>query len=104
MTSEETLRSELMAVDFDDQFTEATLIFQDGSRLWFCHRVDQRWARAVDRNQQEDDSGLAAGLLYTVTTFRLNAKHLDIQFVDGSRWDEALQDLDIKAEDDQAWH
>ena len=104
MTSEETLRSELMAVDFDDQFTEATLIFQDGNRLWFCHRVDQRWARAVDRNQQEDDSGLAAGLLYTVTTFRLNAKHLDIQFVDGSRWDEALQDLDIKAEDDQAGH
>jgi hypothetical protein len=47
---------------------------------------------------------MAAALLYTVTIFRLNAKHLDIQFVDGSRWDEALQDLDIKAEDDQAWH
>jgi hypothetical protein len=25
--------------------------------------------------------------------FRLNAKHLDIQFEDDSRWDEALQEL-----------
>jgi len=102
MTSEETLRSELAAVEFDDKFTEATLIFKDDSRLWFCHQVDQRWGRAVDRNKREDDSGLAAGLLYNLTAFRLNAKHLDIQFVDGSRWDEALQDLDIKVEDDQA--
>ena len=28
-----------------------------------------------------------------ITIFRLNAKHLDIQFEDGSRWDEAFQDL-----------
>ena len=63
---------------------------QDNSRLCFCHRVGERWAKAVGPGQREDETGLAGELLSAMTMFRLNAKHLDIQFEDGSRWDEAL--------------
>ena len=67
---------------------------QDNSRLCFCHRVGERWAKAVGPGQREDETGLAGELLSAMTMFRLNAKHLDIEFEDGSRWDETLQELD----------
>jgi len=34
-----------------------------------------------------------AEFLSAMTMFRLNAKHLDLQFEDGSEWDEALQEF-----------
>jgi hypothetical protein len=94
MTSEERLRSELLTVEVNENFTEAVLQFHDNSRLCFCHRVDERWAKSVGPDQRETEAGLAGELLSEITTFRLNANHLDIQFQDGSRWDEAVQKLD----------
>lgn len=93
MTSEEILRRQLAAVAVDDRYSEAVLQLRDGSRLCFRHRVGQRWAKAVGPDRREDHVGLAGDLLAAIFLFRLNAKHLDIQFQDGSRWDERLQDL-----------
>jgi hypothetical protein len=47
MTSEATLRQELLTVEANESFTEAVMHFRDGSRLCFCHRVDERWAKAA---------------------------------------------------------
>jgi hypothetical protein len=93
MTSKEILRRELLTVEANDTYTEAVMLFHDNSRLCFCHRVDERWAKAVGPDHREEDAGFAGKLLSAMTMFRLNAKHLDIQFVDGSRWDEALQEF-----------
>ena len=94
MTSEERLRSELLAVEVNEDFTEAVMQFHDNSRLCFCHRVGERWAKSVGPIQRENEAGSAEELLSAITMFRLNAKHLDIQFQDGSRWDEAVHKLD----------
>jgi hypothetical protein len=90
MTYAESLRTALTSVQVDALFTEAVLELCDGTRLCFCHRVGERWAKAVGPDLQENRGGQAAELLAAVTMFRLNAKHLDIQFRDGSRWDEPL--------------
>ena len=94
LTRAQTLQSLLVSVAADASFSEAVLCLRDGSRLCFCHRVGERWAKAVGPEQRENDPGLAGALLAAITMFRLNAKHLDIQFTDGSRWDEKLQSLD----------
>jgi hypothetical protein len=93
MTREETLRRELLAVEANENFTEAIMLFNDNSRLCFCHRVRERWAKAIGPEHREEEAGLAGELLSAMTMFRLNAKHLDIQFEDGSRWDEVLHDF-----------
>ena len=93
MTSDETLRRALLTVEVNEDFTEAVMRLQDNSRLCFCHRVGERWAKAVVPGQREDETELAGELLSAITMFRLNAKHLDIQFEDGSRWDEVLQEF-----------
>ena len=93
MTSEETLRRALLNIVANENFTEAVMRFRDNSRLCFCHRVGARWAKAVDPGQRGAKAGQAGKLLSAMSMFRLNAKHLDIQFEDGSRWDEALQDF-----------
>jgi hypothetical protein len=90
MTRAETLRAALVTVEANEIFTEAVMRFRDGSVLCFCHRVGERWAKAVGPTEREDEAGLAAELLAAITTFRLNAKHLDIQFTDESRWDEKI--------------
>jgi hypothetical protein len=59
--------------------------------LCFCHRVGERWVKAVGPEHCEGVPGLAGELLAQITMFRLNAKHLDIEFRDASRWNEALQ-------------
>jgi hypothetical protein len=86
MTSEEAFRGAFVSLEVNDAFTEAELRLRDGSRLCFCHRVGERWARA-------DGSGLADQMLPLITMFRLNGKHLDIQFHDGSRWEARFRDL-----------
>ena len=93
MTSEETLRRSLLTVVVNENFSEAVIRFRDNSRLCFCHRVGARWAKAVYPGQREAEAGQAGELLSAISMFRLNAKHLDIQFEDGSRWDEALQEF-----------
>lgn len=90
MNRAETLQAALVTVEADEQFTEAVLRFRDNTRLCFCHRVGERWAKAVGPSRREDEAGLAAELLSAITMFRLNAKHLDIQFADDSRWDEKI--------------
>lgn len=87
VTNAETLQAALTTVEFNEDFTEAMLRFDDNSRLCFCHRVGERWAKAVGPEQRESEKGLAAELLAAITMFRLNGKHLDIQFQDNSRWD-----------------
>ena|SRR5436190_21814279 len=87
MTDDAFLRSSLASVEVNDTFSEAVLTMGDASRLCFCHRVGQRWARAEEAGGVEVQASLAGQVLAHMTLFRLNAKHLDIQFADGSRWE-----------------
>jgi hypothetical protein len=80
MTGEELLRSCFVSVEVNKDFTEAVLVMRDRSRLCFCHRVGERWAKAVD-------AGEAGQVLSLIAQFRLNTRHLDVQFQDGSRWE-----------------
>ena len=90
MTQEETLRRSFVGVEVNEKFSEAVLEMRDGSRLRFCHRVGERWALAV--GQTENEPGTAGEVLPALTLFRLNAKHLELQFRDGSRWEMRFQD------------
>ena len=90
VNSREHLQRSLSSVEANHRFTEAVMRFVDGSHLAFCHRVDERWVRAIRRDQNGSNSTIAEQLLTDISQFRLNAKHLDIQFQDGSRWDETL--------------
>jgi hypothetical protein len=87
MTHEENLQHSLRSLQTDGVFSEAVAELGDGSRLCFCHRVGERWAKAVGPASREEDGGLASELLAAMTMFRLNAKHLEIHFDDGSRWE-----------------
>jgi hypothetical protein len=86
MTHEAFLRSAFVSVEVNADFSEAVLVMRDGSRLCFCHRVGERWAKAEGAGSGEEEA-LAGTVLAGMAMFRLNPKHLDIQFVDGSRWE-----------------
>jgi hypothetical protein len=88
MTAQELLRASFVSMEVNGDFTEAVVLLRDGSRLCFCHRVGERWAKAVGAAEAVDEGGLAGRVLSLVGLFRLNAKHLDVQFQDGSRWEE----------------
>jgi hypothetical protein len=90
MTSEQALRASLDLVEADAAFSEAVMRFRDGSRLYFRHKVGERWVKAVGVDGREENAGTAGELLAGIKMFRLNAKHLDIAFTDGSRWDESV--------------
>ena len=82
MTQDGVLRQAFASVEVNADFSEAVVGFADASRLRFCHRVGERWVRA------EGAGGATAGqVLATVARFRLNGKHLEIEFADGSRWE-----------------
>ena len=98
MTTVETLRMSLLSVEANEDFTEAVMSFNDGSRLCFCHRVGERWAKSVGTDQREEEGGLAGEMLAAIRMFRLNAKHLDVEFDDGSRWDELVGGSENKSE------
>jgi hypothetical protein len=87
MTGEELLHQAFVSHETDPACSEAVLLLRDGSRLYFRHRVGERWAKAVGPNGRESEGGLAADVLARMTLFRLNAKHLDIAFSDTSRWE-----------------
>jgi hypothetical protein len=60
-------------------FTEAVLYFKDGSYLQFEHSSrSNRWARA------SGDATMADKICRSLHQFRLNAKHLQLFFDDGS--------------------
>ena len=94
MASDKILRRALLTVDVNEDYTEAVMHLKDNSRLCFCHRVGERWAKAVGPEAQEREGGQAEEVLSTIRMFRLNRKHLDIQFKDGTRWDEAVDDFE----------
>jgi len=81
------LRDGLQAHEVNDDFTEAVLRLRDRTRLCFCHRVGERWAKATGPEGQEAAGGAAGDVLTLIAMFRLNRKHLDIHFADGSRWE-----------------
>jgi hypothetical protein len=81
MTAADLLREALAGVEVNETFTEAVLSLHDGSKLSFCHRVGERWAKA------SDGSALAGRVLAQLAQFRLNARHLDLRFADGGRWE-----------------
>jgi hypothetical protein len=87
MTAEEMLRGSFVSLEVNGTFTEAVLSLRDGSRLCFCHSVNERWAKAVGAGEADDKGGHAGEVLARIALFRLNAKHLDVQFDDGSRWE-----------------
>ena len=86
-TGDALLRAAFAALDVNNDFTEAVLTLRDQSRLCFCHRVGERWAKAVGPTGQESVGGLAGEVLALIALFRLNRKHVDVQFADGSRWE-----------------
>jgi len=101
-TRVEQLGEKLVTSEVNADFTEAVLQLQDGSRLCFCHRVDERWAKAVGPEGQEARAELAEEFLSAITLFRLNSRHLDIQFADGSRWDEPHADSPADSDESRA--
>ncbi len=89
LLAEEFLYKALMLADFtrehairyvvNAEFNEAALYFKDGSFLQFEHKGrDKRWARP------STDDTTAAGICGALRQFRLNAKHLQLFFEDGS--------------------
>jgi hypothetical protein len=87
MGQEQLLRQGFTTIEVNDGYSEAVIHFRDQSSLFFCHRVGERWARAGNAPSAETQTTLAAEVLARISLFRLNAKHLDIQFTDGSRWE-----------------
>jgi hypothetical protein len=91
MTNDELLRKSFVSVEVNESFSEAVVLLRDGSKLCFCHRVGERWAKAFGKDQSEKEAGSAGALLSGIAMFRLNAKHLDVEFADGSRWELRLK-------------
>ena len=94
MTAAEQLERHLNSASANTVFSEAVLTLEDRTRLCFCHTVEQRWAKAVGPEEDRSSGGMAGELVDQISSFRLNAKHLDIQFTDGSRFDRPLKPID----------
>ena len=61
------------------EFNEAAVYFRDGSFLQFVHKArDVRWARP------STDETMAGQVCRALSQFRLNARHLQLFFQDGS--------------------
>lgn len=84
MLDEKRLRSAFVAIEVNAGFSEATLTLMDDSRLVFRHCVGERTAKAIGTSQPANQASL---ILERIDRFRLNGKHLDVVFNDGSRWE-----------------
>jgi hypothetical protein len=82
MTDADGLRAAFVALEVNDDFTQASLTLRYEGRMHFVHRVGERTVRA--------EGTLASEVLAKIVKFRLNAKHLDIEFADSSRWETAF--------------
>lgn len=91
MSSEALLVEAFVSLDANAEFSEAVVQLRDGTRLCFCHRVGERWAKAVGSDAQVNLGGIADEILQGIAMFRLNAKHLDVSFADGSRWEKRFR-------------
>ncbi len=85
VSKEEVLRDSFVSIKTDARFTEAVVTLRDESLLCFCHRVGERWAKAV--RPEGNEGGCSQELLDAIRMFRLNAKLLEILFNDGSCWE-----------------
>jgi len=73
------VQSEVVRYDADADFKRAALFFRDGSFIEFEHSSrDTRWARA------SADGTMADKICRSIRIFRLNAKHLQLFFEDGT--------------------
>jgi hypothetical protein len=73
------VRKDALRYDADAEFKRAALFFRDGSFIEFEHSSrDTRWARA------SADGTIADKVNQWIRIFRLNAKHLQLFFEDGS--------------------
>jgi hypothetical protein len=82
------LRRSAMRMEVNPDHSEAVILMHDGSKLCFCHRVGERWAKTTPRD--DASTAVADEILGCIAMFRLNRKHLDIAFRDGSRWEKVL--------------
>lgn len=72
-------QSQVLRYVTNQEHTQAILVFTDDSRLLFEHTSrENRWAKA------SRDQSLADRCCQLLKQFRLNAKHLQLYFVDGS--------------------
>ena len=79
-------RASFISIEANPDFSLAVVGMRDGSKLHFCHRVDERWVQQLP-GETQTGSDTARELLAVVVRFRLNAKHLEVQFEDNSRWE-----------------
>ena len=87
MTGENLLRSSFVSLEADSAYSAAVLRMRDDSQLCFRHRVGERWIKAVGSDRAPEEAGVAGKVLALIAMFRLNAKHLDVAFLDGSHWE-----------------
>jgi hypothetical protein len=79
MTLEEFTRENARASVANRNFTRAILTFTDGSHIHFEHSSrDNRWARA------SAEGTTAESICIGLSQFRLNRRHLQLFFQDGS--------------------
>src|SRR5438067_2455298 len=97
MTDDQLLRECFVSLEVNEGFTESILAMRDRSRLCFCHRVSERWVKALAADPAGSEPNLASRVLSLISLFRLNAKHLDIQFRDGSRWELNIKMFGVQA-------
>ena len=76
MSKEEVLRDSFVSIKTDPRFTEAVVTLRDESLLYFCHRVGERWAKAV--RPEGNEGGCSQELLVAIRMFRLKliGRHL----------------------------
>ena len=87
-TAEEFCKT-IMGMDVNEMANGAVLHFDDGSYLQFVHTSrSSRWAKA------SSEEGIAAQCCEALDKFRLNGKHLQLYFEDGS-------DIDMEIEKNQ---
>jgi len=79
MTFAEIANQQVVRYSVNGAYTQAILVFRDESRLLFEHTSrENRWAKA------SREGSLADRCCQLLQQFRLNAKHLQLYFVDGS--------------------
>jgi hypothetical protein len=83
MTDADFLRGSFASLDVNMEFTEAVLVLRDDSTLCFCHRVGERTVKTTGTGT----ATVGSRVLSKIAQFRLNPKHLEIQFEDGSGWE-----------------
>ena len=86
-SSQQQLAQTFCFLEANESCSEAVLTLQDDSRLCFIHTVEKRQALAVGPEGQESEHLSAGALLNQMKMFRLNSKHLEIWFLDESRWE-----------------